>query len=496
MKKPNILYIMADQFRSDCLGCMGNPVIQTPNLDRLAKRGMLFRNGFTPNPICVPARASMMTGNYPHVCTGEKENRGGIKAGQPVLTEVLKSVGYRAYASGKLHFLPYRGPGQPRTVHGFERVDLCESGRILAEFDPKGECSGLNDFHDYLKQNEWGGYERGHGIGNNDVRPGASPLPQELHVDAWVADCTIRQIDRHLDEATEAPFFMFMSSPNPHAPYDPPRPYDSMYDPRKIPLPFGKGEGDLESKNPFIEKEARTHAVDLLSPEARQVIRSHYYGLITHLDAQIGRVISHLEEEGILDDTLILFNADHGDLLGDFGGCFKSNHLTGSVNVPFIMAGPGVKQGAVSAALVGLQDILPTLAAVSGASVGQVVQGKDLTPLLSGKQDRVRDVYYSQTLESPWQSSMVTDGVWKYIYSEANGTEELYNCKDDPGEEQNLTKDPAFLKQNQRIRTLLMDTALELGDTALFDGDEFKKTPLDRRDFKTLPVQGMGWRWY
>lgn len=141
--RPNILLITADQFRWDALGCMGNMVIRTPNLDALAARGMRFCNAFTPNPICVPARAAIMTGNYPQVCTGRKNNAGRIRDGQPLLTEVLKAVGYRTYALGKLHFVPYAPPGEQRLVHGFEHVEWTESGRILAQFDPCGELEGV-----------------------------------------------------------------------------------------------------------------------------------------------------------------------------------------------------------------------------------------------------------------------------------------------------------------------------------------------------------------
>ena len=247
--QPNILLITADQFRWDCLGCGGNPVIQTPHLDALAARGVRFENAYTPNPICVPARASMMTGNYSFRCTGSKQNSGRIRDDQPLLTEVLKAVGYRTYALGKLHFVPYAPPGEPRLVHGFEHVDLHESGRMLAKFDPKGELEGVEDYFDYLENEGWSGYTRAHGIGNNDVRPCPSPLPVEHTVDHWIADCTIRQIDRHRREFSDRPFFMWMSSPKPHSPYDPPRPYDDLYDPRTVPAPFGSVD-DLADRNP------------------------------------------------------------------------------------------------------------------------------------------------------------------------------------------------------------------------------------------------------
>ncbi|MFW5802511.1 MAG: sulfatase [Verrucomicrobiota bacterium] len=500
MKKPNILLISADQMRWDCLGAAGNPAIQTPNLDRLSRRGVLFRNGFTPDPICVPARASIMTGNYPHVCTGSKKNGGRIRDDQPLLTETLKAVGYHTYALGKLHFVPYSPPGEPRLVHGFQHVKLTESGRILKQFDPKGNQRGLEDYIDYLADVGWGGYSRAHGIGNNDVRPCRSPLPPEHHVDHWIADCTIDAIDEHRTERAGQPFFMWMSSPKPHSPYDPPKGYDDIYDPREIPAPFGWGENGVEqqlsSKDPAIDKTRFTHGVDSVSPQAWQVVRAYYYGCITFLDAQIGRVLDHLERTGLLDDTLILFTADHGDLTGDFGSCFKTCHCSGSVRVPFLAAGPGVCQGEVSDALVGLQDILPTFAAVAGAKIKEDVQGVDLTPVFANPAVTPRDTYYATTTSDCGNSVMITDGVWKYVRSEGDGTEELYNLTDDPGEEANLAKESSHTDKLREMREKLKIEARRLGDTDIFDGEDFATREIDRAAFRKEPPTRMGWRWY
>ena len=493
--RPNVLLITADQMRWDCLGCTGNPVIRTPNLDRLASQGVLFRNGFSPDPICVPGRASIMTGNYPHVCTGSKGNGGRIREGQPLLTEVLKAVGYRTYALGKLHFVPYAPPGGPRLVHGFEHVDLTESGRMIRQFDPEGRLTGVEDYYDYLRSVGWAGYSRAHGVGNNDVRPCPSPLPAEHTVDHWISDCTLRQIDRHIDQTPDRPFFMWMSSPKPHSPYDPPRPYDAMYDPRDIPRP-AQSERGLADRYAMIERIRYTHAIDTLSPQAIQVIRSYYYGCITFLDAMVGRVLSRLDERGLAENTLVWFSADHGDLLGDFGSFFKCNHLNGSVRVPFIVAGPGVAKGRVSDALVGLQDILPTTAALAGAPIGQDVQGVDLSPTLADPARPPRDVFYAASMESPWQTAMVTDGQWKYIYGEANGTQELYDQVSDSLEQTNLIADPSCAAEAHHLRQRLRACAEELGDERILDGDGFARSGVDRKALAKLPVSGMGWRWY
>ncbi len=494
--RPNILLITADQFRWDALGCMGNPVIQTPNLDGLAQRGVRFRNAFTPDPICVPARAAIMTGNYPHVCTGSKNNSGRIRDGQPLLTETLKAVGYRTYILGKLHFVPYSPPGQPRLVHGFEHVELTESGRMLAQFDPTGEMEGIEDYFDYLRDVGYFGYTRAHGIGNNDVHPCRSPLPPEHTVDHWIADCTLRQLARHQKDFNDRPFFLWMSSPKPHSPYDPPDPYDGMYDPRQVPPPYGD-ESLLERINPRIEASRMSHYQDMLSPQARQVIKAYYYGCISWLDRMVGRVLNSLEEDGLLDDTLILFTSDHGDLMGDFGTWFKSNHMNGSVRVPFLAAGPGVSSGAVSDALVGLQDILPTFAAAARAPIGAPVQGQDLAPVLAEPAAAVRDVYYASTLEGDYSSAMICDGRWKYVYSAANATEELYDQTNDPGEVDNLAGSAPHADLLAALREQLIDQARATGDDSLLPDGALRRASIDRETLRSRQgAGGMGWRWY
>jgi arylsulfatase A-like enzyme len=214
----------------------------------------------------------------------------------------------------------------------------------------------------------------------------------------------------------------------------------------------------------------------------------------------IGRVVNHLESKNLLDNTIILFSADHGDLLGDFGGCFKVNHLNGSVRVPFLAAGPGIASGVRSEELVGLQDILPTFASMAGAEIGQEVDGLDLSGYLSGAEKSVpREFYYSTTQtkkESGGQSAMVTDKHYKYIYSEGNATEELYDQKDDPGELNNLASNSTSEELLGDMRNKLIECAKEFNDDAILSGDSLSRLDVDCSKFSELPVGGMGWRWY
>jgi len=471
-RRPNVLLIMADQLRADALGCYGNDVCRTPNLDALAERGALFTNGFTPNPICVPARAAITTGNYPHVCTGIKSNSGRIRDDQPKLAEHFGARGYRTYACGKLHYVPYAPPGQPRLLHGFDECDLTESGRYVSAHDP----------------------QQAHGAGNNDVRPCPCPLPDELHVDHWVADRTIARLREHTARHGDQPFLIFCSFPKPHSPYDPPFDYVRMYDPREIPAPAG-AETLLADRNPVMERTRYTHGISTLSPAAIQVIKAYYYGLITHQDAQVGRVMEALAEAGVADDTIIIYTADHGDLMGDFGTFFKCSFLEGSIRVPFLASGPGVKPGRRSQ-LVGLQDVLPTLATMTDAALDREVQGMDLTGILADPDAPGRDLFYAQCLDAPRQAAMVCDGQWKYCYGQEGPTEELYDLSADPSELVNLAAGPDGADRAAPWRGRLIDEARRLGDTGLLDGDGLARSPLDRSGFADLPISGMGWRWY
>ncbi len=482
LKKPNILFIMCDQMRWDALACNGNDVIQTPHLDGLAASGVNFRNSFTPNPICVPARASLTTGYYPHKCTGTKENKGSIKEGFPLLGEELNHRGYETYVAGKLHYNPYQPLGEKRTTHGLKTVELAESGRILQMYDPEGKLSGLEDYHDYLTTVGWGGYERGHGLGNNDVYPAPSPIPQEHYVDTWVADRSIEMMNQHLEKKPNQPFFMWASFPKPHSAFDPPRPYDEMYDPRDTPQPIGnldilKDRGlDL-----FVQRHYK-YIWDLLSPAAQKVIKAYYFGLISHQDKQVGKLLNFLEEQGLKEETIVVFTSDHGETLGDFGLYFKQNFYNGSVRVPLMISWPGTIKLGISDELVGLQDLLPTLMSLIGSPLEQEVDGKDLSEWLLNEtrvpESPIRKYYISQCNDDPKQQYMVVDQAWKYIYHQRGGVEELYDQKKDVAELTNLAnnQNPEIQTIIKRMKQYLINWCKDNKDEQMLGGEALKVT--------------------
>jgi arylsulfatase len=483
--------------RADAMGCAGHPCVRTPNLDRLADDGVRFVNAYTPDPICVPARASFTTGNYPHKCTGSKSNSGRILDDQIKIAELFSQNGYVSYASGKLHYVPYSPPGTPRLLHGFDHAVLHESGRIIKSFDPTGNTPGLEDYHDYLKTVGWGGYERAHGVGNNDIHPAPSPVPEEHYVDTWICDEAMAFLEQHGRDHADKPFFMFMSSPKPHAPYDPPRPYDTMYNPRDVPPPFRAEEQGKPRRTPTKFREMITHGWDLWPPQCHQVARAYYLGQITLQDKQIGRMLSFLDERGALENTIVVYTADHGDLMGDFGFFAKCAFYKGSANIPFIISWPKIlRKGTIADQLVGLQDLLPTLASLAGLHLPREVDGIDLSPLLRGEEFTEREFIVSYCLSDPTQLYMIADKRFKYAYSQAGGTEELYDLLKDPDELLNVVGDPGTDETIQTMRKRLANWARENDELSILDGDELKRNDDNETANVEFLPSTMGWRWF
>jgi arylsulfatase len=463
----NVLFITADQFRADCLGCAGADWISTPNYDRLATAGVRFSRAFASNPICVPARATMTTGNHAHKCTGHKSNTGRIRDDQPKIAELFGAAGYETYAMGKLHYVPYQ---LPRLVHGFKHWQLTESGRLMNQSSKNNWDIGTEEYYEYLKEAGYDNMYRAHGVGNNDVRGALSALPAEHNVDHWVADISIAHLQQHLVETPETPFFMWTSFPKPHSPYDPPEPWHRKYDPREVPPPLGTPEL-LATRNPELRARAMRYCWDLMSPQQIALARARYYGLISFQDAQVGRMLDYLESKDLLEDTVILFIADHGDLLGDFGCFFKSCFAAGAEHVPLLVRAPGLSAGTVRDMPVGTEDILPTLLELAGLDIPSGVE--DGRSLLGAARDGapVREVYIAQTGEPPGQCYMASDGKWKYCYSQLGATEELYDMENDPAELRNLAGQAAHASRAGELRGAVIDWCRDNGDHKMLDAD-------------------------
>lgn len=510
----NILLITCDQFRPDAIenNAPGQPLaspladrIRTPNLAALAREGTRFTECHSPDPICVPARASITTGLYPHKATGHKVNAGAVDpAKHPCLAAHFAAHGFDTAAFGKLHYPPYTPPGEPDTLHGFQHAELYEEGRILALFDPKGEQRGLEAYHDWLADGPWAGYDRAHAVGNNDVHPAPSPMPAEFHESSWAVDRTLRWLEEREKkdggEEGSKPFLIWTSLARPHCPFDPPRPYDTLYDPREMPPPAPDWEtesGFFEGRDAELRGRATEYAWDKLSKEAIQVIRSHYAGLVTFQDECIGRLLDHLENAGLKEDTVVLFTADHGEMLGDMHAFHKACLYEPSVKVPLLLRVPGQShQGETVPHLVGLHDVFPTLCSLADLPVPEGLDGTDLAPVAQDPAAAGRESIVAYCQDDPRQKIMIRRGSWKYIYCQEGPTEELYDLQSPEGELRNRASDPDQQERKHALREEIVAWCRANDDPGMLDGDDLATAPPLDLEALAFAADKPGWRKY
>ena len=455
-RRPNILLITADQMRCDCLGATGHPVVRTPHLDALAARGVRFTNAYTTFPVCVPARLSILTGQYPHA-HGTMGNRSMVPTSQPNIASLLRDAGYRTAAIGKMHFWP------PYAEFGFEHMRLAEQDGPGWKVDDYHATylaeRGMVDIWDYWDQHKPYRAQAPQEYWDSFGARG-SEIPEEHYHTTWIANETIDYIRRSSDR----PFFIWTSFIKPHHPFDPPKPWDTLYDPASIPPLQDQA---LALAKPLMtnggQRDPRDAYFDLrkLTDGAYRKVAAHYYGAISHIDHHVGRILQALEERGELERTLIIFTSDHGDYMGDYGLILKSPGIPydSLAKVPFIVAGPGCRRGETSDALVSLVDILPTAAAHAGVEVPDFVQGADLSPLLR-----------SSAASSPWREAVFCEArgikavrtrTYKYLYNHSLQIEELYDVSADPGELRNLADEPRYAGVKREMRERLLGWLIE-----------------------------------
>jgi arylsulfatase A-like enzyme len=508
----NVLLITADQHRGDFLGAAGHPVVRTPHLDALAAAGAYFPNAYSPVPVCVPARYAIMTGQVPtRFRVRGNTNAARIPSDTVALPDVFGAAGYATAAIGKMHFSPWHDP------HGFQTFVVSEEGRQWR--DTTRHPEGGDDYQRYLREVGWGGYERAHGIGNNDVHTSASPLPLEHYHTSWCARTAAQWIRDHVAREGPAgngggasgvqgggaaggvpgglgvagrvhrPFFVWCSFTKPHSPYDPPEPYDRLYDPRTFPPPAGDA-GDLEGLSPSYVEGRNSHLFDALGPEIIQRARAFYAGNVTLIDHMVGHLRQTLAELGIADRTVICYTADHGDLLGDHGLFFKANYFRASWHVPFVLYAPGRLEGQGQVPrFVTTPDVYPTLLSLAGVPLpdGARLDGAAVSEDLHGGPDTVfgsvrrppQQIHAARTRgpmgaqpEGPERPGEGSSG-WSYVVHAQGAYEELYDLATDPGERRNLAgspdRSPAVDVALGELRGRLERWLAGLGDTESLD---------------------------
>lgn len=450
-QKPNILFLFADDQRADTIGAHGNKHIKTPNLDRLVSGGFSFMNNYVfggnSGAVCVASRAMLMSGKvWFRVDNNLKNAR--------MLPEILQENGYVTFATGKWH---------------------------------NGEASFLRGFK-FGKSIMFGGMADHTKVPVRDIGEDGKLTPQrigekfssELFADAAIE--FLKKVDK------SKPFFAYVAFTAPHDPRNPPLPYREMYYKNLPPLP-----PNFLPEHPFDNGFIGGRDENLASwPRRKRVIReqlAEYYGLITHLDEQIGRILSTLKELGLDKNTIIIYAADNGLAIGSHGLLGKQNVHEHSMKVPLIISGPNIPQGKSTDAFTYLFDIFPTICDLVGIAAPKDLDGESLRPIWEGKKKSVRDSVFLPFMQI---QRAVRDERWKLICYPKIGYMELFDLQNDPYETKNLIFDPKYNVHKERLLGLMKEWQAKSGDK-LEIPQEIKKP--QKPDYAKLEKQRVPDQW-
>ena len=416
-KKPNILFILSDQHSPHVIGCGGNSIIETPNLDRLASEGIYFNNMYCQNPLCVPSRASMITGRYSKT-TGIYDNMHVMQANSTTLPRVLTKAGYRTWLIGKSHF-------NGEQFHGYQQRPYSDIYGQGHQPDPSREPRfGINGLGDVLDNS------------------GPSEMPIELTQTEICVSEACKWLQIHKSGGSSQPFMLSVHFDKPHFPIKPP---EKFYDKYKGKLRLADvPENMIENPIPFI-REAIAHNetghhygkdqdIQLRALEA-------YYGCVEWVDDAVGRILEVLDYLGYKDDTIVIYSSDHGEMGGEHGTWQKTLFFEASSRVPMIMRWPGrIKPGTSTNQVAGLIDMFPSLCDAVSIEIPETCEGISLIPLVKNGETPDRDGIFCESAvlrATHIAGCMYRTGQWKYCYY-IDGSEELYDLENDPGEHKNL----------------------------------------------------------
>ncbi|WP_226781578.1 sulfatase family protein [Oceaniglobus trochenteri] len=467
--RPNIIFLMPDQMRWDFVGAYGAPHARTPNMDALAARGTVFERCLSPSPVCIPARASMLTGHNP-LSTGVLDNNHWLRpdhdaCGVPSFATLLSRAGYHTEAIGKMHFIPWD------SAEGFDH-------RVIAE--DKRHIHIRDDYHDYLERNGLRKYAGAEEPGYVEGRMASiSLVPAEHQVDAWVGNHSVDFLERH---DGDGPFFLWAAFPGPHDPYNP-TPDLLAQVTEDMPEAFAATPETEPFRPGMIEAHLKgSSGVDIsdFDDATKLRIRRHYQALIRLIDAQVGAIVAAAEARDDGRETLIVLSSDHGDFLGDFDFLGKVLFHESSMRVPMIVAGAGTPV-ARSDALVSLTDVFATFCAA--ARVPAACQ--DSLPLPGiGLGDKRR----GHLMGATDKGYCIADARWK-LSRYRNGVCTLHDIVEDPREQHNRWSDPACSDLREALDRKLTAWLI----ASAMDGHKDKSYP-----YMTMtpdhPGHGRGWK--
>lgn len=461
-QRPNVLLVFTDQQRFDTVGALGNPVIRTPHLDRLVREGAAFTSAYTPSPVCVAARCSLIYGQYPYH-TGCYDNGFPMpEDGRQTVFGALSAAGYRTHGVGKCHFT-----GDPRGLRGFQSRESQEE--IVR--DP--------DADDYLR------FLRGHGFAHvadpHGVRgelyyvPQPAQMPAALHPTQWVGDRAVAFLGEQAGR--EQPWLLYAGFVHPHPPFAPPAPWHKLYRAPLMPLPHVPQ--DAEALWTYINRwqnryKYRDQGVD---QNLVRCLKAYYYACISFIDYQVGRMLDTLAATGQLDDTLLLFTSDHGELLGDYHCFGKRSMHDACARVPLLARLPGrFAAGRRCDRPASLVDVAPTVLGACGAGLGtHESDGQDLAGVAAGR--IARPAVFGQIQREGRAIYTAVTARWKYAYSAPDQQEFLFDRVTDPAETRNRAGLPFTRPHLAGMRRRLIEELRAAGETGGLDGDTWKVFP-------------------
>ncbi len=444
----NIVLIITDQWRGDCLSVAGHPVVHTPFLDQLALRGARFRRAYTATPSCIASRASLMTGLKPRT-HGRVGYQDGVTWNYPVtLAGEFTRHGYQTQAVGKMHVYP------ERSQMGFQNVILHDGFMHYARRDRKN-LDLVDDYLPWLREQTGRNVDYfEHGVNCNSVVARPWDKEEYLHPTNYV---TAQAIDFLRCRDTRKPFFLFISYHRPHPPYDPPAWAFEQYVNREMsPPPVGDW---VEVFAPHANAHDPTSFAGQIDPHVLQRARAGYYGHMTHIDHQINRFVESLQMYGVHENTTICFVADHGEMMGDHHLFRKGFPYEGSSHVPLILSGPpgsDIQAGGIYDPVIELRDIMPTLLARAGLPVPESIEGRNFLPYAQGQNSTWREYLHGE--HTLWGQSLhwITDGHEKYVWLSGSGREQLFDLDTDSQECLDLAQIPKYAGRVKHWRHILI----------------------------------------
>ena len=462
-RRPNILLIFSDQHRGDTVGCTGHPVVKTPNLDRLAAEGATFTRCCTNSPLCMPARASFISGRYVNQ-HGVWNNKLVADRHGPSHVRNVRDAGYRTAVIGKTHLYTHPGAGDTRKhVHELEDWGYQDITELTG---PRASANVGSAYTDYLAEkgllethrqfmNEYNKAMRDGILKPWEELP--CPLPAEDHLDSYTARTSADWVRNY---NSDKPFYLQVCFPGPHDPFDSPAEYRAMYRPEDMPVDMM--EWPSKPIPPYVDYVLKWSAIDGMTREQKQVMMTYYYGKVTLIDDGIGLIMKALEERGMLDNTWIIYTSDHGEMLGDHFMSHKIVFYESALKIPCIIRPPEGVKGFESKALTDQLDVATTILDIGGAEPLEQSDGRSLVQNVKAAPDtpdvhKGKEVVFSEVYG---YSMVLTERYKMAINSSTHQPVELYDMTDDPDELRNLVEEPSLEKIRQELQEQYLDRLL------------------------------------